>query len=74
MSACLKILEQEYLPSTHSDHFRQLSLKKDTAMGIMTIALRADENRFRKRNQDILEKLLTMAKADKKLTLTQPTA
>lgn len=43
-------------------------------MGIMTIALRADENRFRKRNQDILEKLLTMAKADKKLTLTQPTA
>lgn len=74
LSACLKILEQEYLPSTHSDHFRQLSLKKDTAMGIMTIALRADENRFRKRNQDILEKLLTMAKADKKLTLTQPTS
>lgn len=67
VDAIVDILELAYLPTSHDDYFKQLALKKDAAVSIITAGLRADENRFRRRNQDILQQLWQRIRADKKL-------
>ena len=57
----------DYLPPSHSDHMKQLSIKKDAAMGIIGAGLKADENRFRRRQNDVIAKLFTLVQQDKKL-------
>jgi hypothetical protein len=58
----------EYLPREHTDYMKQLALKKDTAVAVITAGLRADENRFRRRQHDIIAKIFARATADKKLS------
>lgn len=36
-------------------------------MGVITAGLRADENRFRRKQQDVLAKLFALAKSDRKI-------
>lgn len=46
---------------------RILSAKKDAAVSVVNSGLKADENRFRKRSNDILQKLFDKVQAQKKL-------
>ncbi|MCK5603818.1 hypothetical protein KAR91_18160 [Candidatus Pacearchaeota archaeon] len=39
------------------DRLRLMSIKKDAAISIVNAGLKADENRFRRENKDIIEKL-----------------
>jgi len=39
------------------DRWRAMSIKKDAAISIINAGLKADENRFRRENKDIIEKL-----------------
>lgn len=67
INTVLDILEMDYLPQGHTDHLKQLSIKKDAAMGIIGAGLKADENRFRRRSNDVLAKLFKLVTHDKKL-------
>lgn len=48
------------------DKLKLLSVKKDAAASIITAGLKADENRFRRENKDIIEKLFEKIKNDAK--------
>jgi hypothetical protein len=57
----------EYLPTSHSDYMKQLTLKKDTAVALIGAGLKADENRFRRKQQDVIARLFEAVQRDKKL-------
>jgi len=42
-------------------------LKKDTLSVVINAGLKADENRFRRKQHDVVAKLFAIARADKKL-------
>jgi hypothetical protein len=46
------------------DYIKLLSVKKDAAASIINAGLKADENRFRRENKDIIEKLFEKIKND----------
>lgn len=46
---------------------KMLSVKKDTAIGILNAGLKADENRFRRENKDIIERLFDKIKKESKI-------
>lgn len=48
------------------DRIKLLSVKKDAAASIINAGLKADENRFRRENKDIIEKLFEKIKNDAK--------
>jgi len=67
LDTALDILEMEYLPTSHSDYMKQLTLKKDTAVALIGAGLKADENRFRRKQQDVIARLFEAVQRDKKL-------
>ncbi len=44
-----------------------MSVKKDAATGIINAGLKADENRFRRENKDIVDRLFDKIKKDGKI-------
>lgn len=44
-----------------------LSIRKDAAVSIIGAGLKADENRFRRRQNDIVQRLFDLVKKDNKL-------
>lgn len=44
-----------------------MSVKKDAATGIINAGLKADENRFRRENKDIVDRLYDKIKKDAKI-------
>lgn len=58
------ILDMPVPEDGHEDRMKMLSVKKDAASSIINAGLKADENRFRRENKDIIEKLF--AKIEKK--------
>lgn len=61
------IMEREMLPPSHADHMKMLSIRKDCAASIINSGLKADENRFRRKQNDVLQRLFDVVKKDKKL-------
>lgn len=59
------ILDME-LPEDESK-MKLLSVKKDAASAIINAGLKADENRFRRENKDIIERLFDKIKKDGKV-------
>jgi hypothetical protein len=54
------------LPSPYDEHYaRVLSAKKDAAVAVMNIGLKADENKFRKRETDVISKLYDKIKLER---------
>ncbi|MDE2097898.1 MAG: hypothetical protein KGL39_11665 [Patescibacteria group bacterium] len=49
---------------------RLLSAKKDAAVSVVNAVLKADENRFRQRKTDVLEKLLERIRQEEKPIVT----
>lgn len=49
-----------------------VSAKKDAAMGIINAGLKADENRFRRENKDLIEKLFAKIQAERKIIDVKP--
>ncbi len=58
------ILDMPVPEEGNEDRMKMLSVKKDAAASIINAGLKADENRFRRENKDIIEKLF--AKLEKK--------
>lgn len=53
-------------PDPFDDHYPKiLAIKKDAAISIIGAGLKADENRFRKRNTDVLSKLFEALKQER---------
>lgn len=53
------------LPATNSpDRLKVLSIKKDAAVSVLGAGLKADENRFRKRQSDVLGRLLDALRSE----------
>lgn len=52
-----KILDYSEVGLEDAEKLKLLSVKKDAAIGIINMGLKADENRFRRENKDIIEKL-----------------
>lgn len=50
-----------------ADRMRLLAIKKDASAAIINAGLKADENRFRRENKDIIEKLFDKVKKESKL-------
>ena len=59
------ILDMELPDTENSAKF--LSIKKDAATAIINAGLKADENRFRRENKDIIERLFTKIKKDSRI-------
>lgn len=54
------------LPAMSHDNFiRIMTSQKDAAVSVVNSGLKADENRFRKRENDVLEKLYQQMQAEK---------
>lgn len=70
LTTALDILEMDYLPPSHSDYMKQMTIKKDTAISIISAGLKADENRFRRRQNDVIARLFDAVQRDKKLIPT----
>jgi len=49
------------------DRMKMLSIKKDAATAIINAGLKADENRFRRENKDIVERLFDKIKKESKI-------
>ena len=67
------ILSIPNLPSSHSDYFKLLAIKKDLAVSAVAAGLKADENRFRRRQNDVIARLFEVVRKDNKL-IEQPPA
>lgn len=52
---------------TMENQMKLLSIKKDAATSIINAGLKADENRFRRENKDIVDRLFDKIKKDGKL-------
>lgn len=62
-----EILDMEVPEDGHEDRMKMLSVKKDAAASIINAGLKADENRFRRENKDIIEKLYEKIRKDGKI-------
>lgn len=51
------ILDMPIPAEGNEDRMKMLSVKKDAAASIINAGLKSDENRFRRENKDIIEKL-----------------
>lgn len=60
------ILDMDEMMVEPEDRLKLLSVKKDAATSIINSGLKADENRFRRENKDIIEKLFEKIKNDTK--------
>lgn len=49
------------------DRIKMLSIKKDAAASIINAGLKADENRFRRENKDIVERLFEKVRKESKI-------
>ena len=49
------ILDMPVPEEGHEDRMKMLSVKKDAASSIINAGLKADENRFRRENKEIIE-------------------
>lgn len=49
------------------DRMKMLSVKKDAAASIINAGLKADENRFRRENKDIIERLFQKIRKESKI-------
>jgi hypothetical protein len=49
------------------DRMKMMSVKKDAASAIINAGLKADENRFRRENKDIVERLFDKIKKESKI-------
>ena len=58
------ILDMDPEDVNPDDKMKLLSVKKDAAASIINAGLKADENRFRRENKDIIEKLFEKIKND----------
>ena len=56
------ILDMNPMDIEPEDRIKLLSIKKDAANSIINSGLKADENRFRRENKDIIEKLFEKIK------------
>jgi hypothetical protein len=54
------------------DKTKILSIQKDAATAIINAGLKADENRFRRENKDIIERLYNKMKKDSKMLEGKP--
>jgi hypothetical protein len=62
------IIDQDIEALTKTeDKLKMLSIKKDAATAIINAGLKADENRFRRENKDIVERLFLKIKNDSKI-------
>lgn len=61
------ILDMEAEDVAPEDLMKLLSVKKDAASSIINAGLKADENRFRRENKDIIEKLYEKIKNSDKI-------
>lgn len=61
------ILDEPVPEKGDEDRMKMLSVKKDAAASIINAGLKADENRFRRENKDIIERLFDKIKKDGKL-------
>jgi hypothetical protein len=52
-----EILDIELPPRSNPDFARMMSTQKDASVAIINSGLKADENRFRKRQTDVLRNL-----------------
>lgn len=60
------ILDMDPAEAAEEDYMKLLSIKKDAASSIINAGLKADENRFRRENKDILDRLFEkIQKSDK---------
>lgn len=59
-----EILDMDPSQVEPEDYIKLLSVKKDAAASIINAGLKADENRFRRENKDIIEKLFEKIKND----------
>lgn len=59
-----EILDMDPATVEPEDRIKLLSVKKDAAASIINAGLKADENRFRRENKDIIEKLFEKIKND----------
>jgi hypothetical protein len=65
----LDLKTQDFDPE---ERVRVISAKKDAAVSLLNIGLKADENRFKQRQSDILSKLLAAVRADQKMIDVTP--
>lgn len=61
------ILDQSDAGLEDTDRMKLLSIKKDAAVAIINAGLKADENRFRRENKDIIEKLFDKIRKEGKI-------
>lgn len=66
LSVLEEVLEQPTPPLNHANYLKMLSIKKDAAVSVINAGLKADENRFRKRKNDVLGELLKQINSEKK--------
>lgn len=59
-----EILDVDLPDESDPGFIKLLSTKKDAAVSIVNAGLKADENRFRKRNSDILTRLMAQMKSE----------
>lgn len=58
------IIDMDLEKVSAEDRIKLLSVKKDAASSIINAGLKADENRFRRENKDIIEKLYEKIRKD----------
>lgn len=61
------IIDQDLEGLSVESRLKMLSIKKDAATAIINAGLKADENRFRRENKDIVERLFQKIKNDSKI-------
>lgn len=61
------ILDMDLDEAHPDDKMKLLSVKKDAASAILNVGLKADENRFRRENKDIIEKLFDKINRERKI-------
>lgn len=61
------ILDQDMEGLTIEMQMKLFSIKKDAATGIINAGLKADENRFRRENKDIVERLFDKIRKESKI-------
>lgn len=61
------ILDIPIPDSSDPNYVKTLSVKKDAAASIINAGLKADENRFRRENKDIIERLFDKIKKESRI-------
>ncbi len=64
-----ELLDIELPRRGDEDYQRVMSIQKDAAVSVLGAGLKADENRFRRRNSNVLNDLFAQLQRDKILTI-----